>query len=168
LFASRPFVADEVIGQYTGKVLYVKEGVEVAEDDRLVEIKAGIPGVVEEYGHVVAPSSFGYIQGSKRCFTTYAQDGGKEPGTVNAFLQDYMEHGICKVQLVALKAINAKSEIFLNYGDKYYSCDVNQGGAPGSRDLRLIPAWAAYSLFKKSVPEVVKAWGKIRRAPQTA
>ena len=98
MFTSRQFGANEIIGQYTGKVLYVKEGISVTESDRLVAISAGIPGVVEVRAHIVAPSSFGYLQGSKRSFVTYAQDGGRKDTklTVNALpcvLQNYIMHG---------------------------------------------------------------------------
>ncbi len=149
-------------------MLYVKEGIPVPESDRLVAISAGIPGVVEVRAHIVAPSSFGYLQGSRRCFTTYAQDGGRHDSKVkvNAYLQEYLDNGQCKIQLVANKAIRANAEIFINYGEKYYSGDGRRGEVPGSRDLRLIPAWAAFSGFKQFAPTIVKEWGKIRRAPQ--
>ena len=168
LFTSRPFGAEEVIGQYTGKVLYVKEGISVTESDRLVAISAGIRGVVDVRAHIVAPSSFGYVQGSRRCFTTYAQDGGRPDSKVkvNAYLQEYLDNGECKIQLVATKAIRANAEIFINYGEKYYSGDGKRGEVPGRNDLRLIPAWAAFSGFKQFAPTIVHAWGKLPRARQ--
>ena len=157
---------NDVIGQYTGKIMYVKDGTPVPDNDRLIEIPAGIPGVVTERGHIAVPSLFGYLQGSKRSFATYAQDGGRNDTKVkvNAFLQIYMEHGVFKVQLVARRAIKTQAEIFLDYGEGYYSCTDSRAGVPGRRDLRCIPAWAAFARFKELVPDVVKEWTVVRRA----
>ena len=77
-----------------------------------------------------------------------------------------MEDGVVKVQLVACRAIKAHAEIFLDYGEGYYSCTDPRGGVPGRRDLRCIPAWAAFARFKELVPDVVKEWTVVRRAQQ--
>ena len=43
--------------------------------------------------------------------------------------------------------------VFINYGEKYYSCDGTRGEVPGSR-------------FKQFAPGIVQAWGELRRALQ--
>ena len=38
--------------------------------------------------------------------------------------------------------------VFINYGEKYYSCDGTRGEVPGSR-------------FKQFAPGIVQAWGEL-------
>ena len=156
MFTKREFKKGEVIGLYTGRVFYATDG-DVRDCERLVSISAARHGAAATTGHVVVPSEFGYISGSKHSYATYAQDGGRAGSSVsvNAYLQEVENDGAISVRLVTLEAIPASSEVFIEYGTGYYNSTPPRA-IPGSRDVRLLPVWKAFELMHCKVKEVMK------------
>ena len=161
MFTTRDFKKGEVIGLYTGRVFYATDG-DVRDCERLVSISAARHGAAVTNGHVVVPSEFGYISGSKHSYATYAQDGGRAGSSVsvNAYLQEVENDGEISVRLVALEAIPASSEVFIEYGTGYYNSTPPRA-IPGSRDVRLLPVWKAFELMHCKVKEVKKKWSEL-------
>ena len=184
LFAVKEFVANQIIGEYYGDRVYCKDG-KLPSNDRIVGLPAGVEGQKKghlsgrsKFLYILGSNACfaTYAQdGASRTVVQSAgagvgassidhESGNAEVGLVNTVvrcnvnseLEEFIEAtGVIKVRLKAKKNIRAGQEIFIDYGDSYWTVPLK---IPGSRDLRCRPVWAMKEEFLMTMDAVTTAW----------
>lgn len=184
LFAVKEFVANQIIGEYYGDRVYCKDG-KIPSNDRIVELPAGVEGQKKghlsgrsKFLYILGSKACfaTYAQdGASRTVVQSAgagvgassidhESGNAEVGLVNTVvrcnvnseLEEFIEAtGVIKVRLKAKKNIRGGQEIFIDYGDSYWTVPLK---IPGSRDLRCRPVWAMKEEFLMTMDAVTTAW----------